>query len=70
MRSAAARIAVASSRMCLVAAGVEGTSRSCTCAIITGGSASAWKPPPSRTMRAPFEAAATTDGSSTHIGTR
>ena len=40
------------------------------CAVITGSSASAMKPPPSRTMRAAFEAAAMTDGSSTAIGTR
>ena len=40
-----------------------------TCAVMIGSSASAWKPPPSRTMRAAFDAAAITEGSSTAIGT-
>jgi hypothetical protein len=40
------------------------------CAVISESSASAEKPPPSRTMRAAFEAAAMTEGSSTAIGTR
>ena len=44
------------------------TSRSCTCAIMSGGSASAVKPPPSRTIFAAFDAAATTLGSSMTIG--
>jgi len=35
-----------------------------------GASATASNPPPARTMRAAFEAAAITDGSSTAIGTR
>jgi len=39
------------------------------CAVITASSASATNPPPSRTMRAAFDAAAITDGSSTAIGT-
>ena len=41
-----------------------------TWAVMIGSSASATKPPPSRTMRAAFDAAAITDGSSTAIGTR
>ena len=35
-----------------------------------GSSASAMNPPPARTIRAAFDAAAMTDGSSTAIGTR
>ena len=45
------------------------TSTISICAVMTGSSASATKPPPSRTMRAAFDAAAITDGSSTAIGT-
>jgi hypothetical protein len=49
---------------------MSGTPTISTWAVITGSSASAWNPPPTRTMRAALEAAAITDGSSTAIGTR
>jgi hypothetical protein len=42
----------------------------CTWPIINGSSASAVKPPASRTIFAAKETAATTDGSSTAMGTR
>ena len=45
------------------------TSRTWICAIISGGSTSATKPPPARTILAAFDAAATTLGSSMTIGT-
>ena len=50
------------------AAAGSATPTSSICAVMTGSSASARKPPPSRTMRAAFDAAAITDGSSTAIG--
>ena len=67
---ARARISASWARMRAAEAAGSATPTSSTWAVITGASASASKPPAARTMRAAFEAAAITEGSSTAMGTR
>jgi len=65
---AAARMDSFSRRMAARAASGWLSSVTCTWPIIRGGSASAEKPPPSRTIFAASDTAAITDGSSTAMG--
>ena len=68
--SAMPMISRRAARSAAVAPAGSATSRNSTCAIMIDSSVSATKPPPARAIRAAFEAAAMTDGSSTAMGMR